>query len=777
MKLFVFFFFLFTLNCLSQNVERGQVPQNDQKFAELLNNLEKYNNENPIEKVYLHLDRHIASAGDDLWYTAYLTLGQYHIFSNASKVLYVDLINTKNEVVISQTQALVNGRCNGSITIPKELPLGNYLLRAYSKWMTNYEADFFFYKTITVTDNRFASSPSRALNDKINVQFFPEGGQLVEEVPSRVALKAIDDDGLGKEIKGRIVDANDKFICNISSTSKGFGLFQLHPETGNTYRAILDDGSVYKLPAAIQKGYSMSLNNLDFEKVKVRVSASDLFKNKPFYIVGTNRNQKVFHAKFVLNQNSFFDLEIPKDALPSGVLTITLFDEDKRPRCERLVFIDNQQEFKVKVTPSSNSFTKSAPISLHINIKDENDRPVSTQLSIAVTNADYIEKNGDDRNILTYLLLESDVKGHIDSPNAFFRDKKRSTRFNMDLIMMTHGWRRYKWQHVINGTEQSKKHYFEKGITVSGMAFGRDKKPLANTLIKMIGLNDTGFFAYPAITNDLGHFKIINVHFVDTISVTFNGYNRKNKPIDVDITLDQNDIFPVGKLDTHNMRVGRKKEIDSFREAGYNSGDFDSIFDKLTELDEVVVSEKEVKRPESPSTYGIVPDAVVYQDENNPQDLSLLLSRIPGVMVSGGIGGLDAKVTIRGGTSSFTSSTEPLWVIDGAILSSPQGSYNPIQFLERSNVERIEVLKGSSAANFGMRGSNGVILIYTKTGKPGATSLNSKSNFEYILSHSGEKEFYNPVYDKSNKEQKRLITVKRYFGTKLLPPMKMEMLR
>ncbi len=743
----------------SQSKEIHIKDTNDLILIDIGHFVEKYNSANPIEKVYLHFDRDVASTGDNLWYTAYLTHGAYHNLSDA--VLYVDLINDNNKVVINQTQALVDGRSNGSMTIPKELPLGNYRLRAYTKWMTNSDSDFFFYKTLTITDNQSITKPAPRLNDSIHLRFFPEGGQLVENLPCRVAFKALGGDGSGKEIRGHIVDATDKIVCSIDSTPQGFGTFYLLPERSNTYKAVLDDGSIYDLPSTLEQGYSMSVNNLDFEKIKVRVKASDVFQNRPFYAIGTSRGQKVFQAKFRLNEDSYFDFEVPKDDLLSGVLTITLFDENKRPRCERLVFIDNQQKFKVKVTtPGNSSYTERAPISIRINVTDQQGRPVSTQLSIAVTDADYIEKDENGRNILSYLLLESDIKGHIESPNTLFKDTERSTLHNLDLVMMTHGWRKYKWQDVIKGIDPSKKADFEEGITVSGTAYGRGKKPLANTSIKMIGLADIDFFAYPAITDGLGYFKIHNVAFQDSVRVMFNGYNKRNKPIDVDITLDQNDIFPVGELDSYPISDSKKEEIDLFKETNYIRGVDDFIFDNVTELDEVVVTEQKVERKESPSTYGIIPDAVVYQDENKPQDLSLLLRTFSGVFVIGDE--IGARIgSIRGSaTSSFTSDTGPLWLIDGTKINT---KFSPFEFLSSSDIERIEILKGPETTIFGASGSNGVILIYTKRGKPSLISPPSKSNFEHVLAHTGEKEFYSPDYDKPNNEQKKVDNRKTLF--------------
>lgn len=168
-------------------------------ITELDEHIEMYNRQNPIEKVYLHTDKDILSAGEDIWYSAYLVIGPTHSYSLASKVLQTDLISPTNEIIVSQTLKISNGRGQGFMQIPKNLRTGIYQLRSYTNWMRNFDQEFFFVKTVKILNSETSANLIPIHEDKTDLQFFPEGGQLVDGLTSRVAFKAIGNDGLGKK--------------------------------------------------------------------------------------------------------------------------------------------------------------------------------------------------------------------------------------------------------------------------------------------------------------------------------------------------------------------------------------------------------------------------------------------------------------------------------------------------------------------------------------------------------------------------------------------------
>lgn len=90
-----------------------------------------------------------------------------------------------------------------------------------------------------------------------------------------------------------------------------------------------------------------------------------------------------------------------------------------------------------------------------------------------------------------------------------------------------------------------------------------------------------------------------------------------------------------------------------------------------------------------------------------------------------GAPGASNQITIRGGMS-ITQSTEPLYIVDGFEMA------NALDHINVNDIESIDVLKDASAtAIYGARGSNGIILITTKSGQKGKTSVNYNAFFSF----------------------------------------------
>ncbi|KQR70226.1 TonB-dependent receptor [Pedobacter sp. Leaf176] len=124
--------------------------------------------------------------------------------------------------------------------------------------------------------------------------------------------------------------------------------------------------------------------------------------------------------------------------------------------------------------------------------------------------------------------------------------------------------------------------------------------------------------------------------------------------------------------------------------------------------------------------------------------LQALQGRMPGVAVTqtGGLPGAGINVQIRG-VNSFEKSDRPFYVIDGVpFLSEPvsgavsgtaavsaEGQTSPMNLINPSDIESIEILKDADAtAIYGSRGANGVVLITTKKGRAGKTQFSVNAN-------------------------------------------------
>ena len=171
-----------------------------------------------IEKAYLHFDKPYYAAGDTIYFKAYVTLGEHYDLTKASGMLHVDLVDPGNTVVKSIILQLVNGIGWGDFSLPFSLPKGNYRVRAYTKYMQN-NTDYFFDKIIPVGSvmNTSTASAANTQAAKADLQFFPEGGELVTAMVSKVAFKAIGPNGLGINVKGVITDNTNTLVASFAS--------------------------------------------------------------------------------------------------------------------------------------------------------------------------------------------------------------------------------------------------------------------------------------------------------------------------------------------------------------------------------------------------------------------------------------------------------------------------------------------------------------------------------------------------------------------------------
>lgn len=751
----------------------------DPFIKELAKKTNHYNSYNPIEKVFLHTDKNMVSTGETIWLSAFVVVGPFHQYTNGSRVVHVDLIAPNGKIVLSQTHGLINGRGSGSLEIPKNLLTGNYQLRAYTQWMRNFNADYFFTKKLNILNKSVSTELPETMEDKIDLRFFPEGGHAIADIASKFSFKAIGSDGLPRAVKGRIVDSGGRPVAAFNTFDRGAGFFQMMPKKGEQYLAELEDGTQHPFPEILENGYTIAVNNLSEKSIKVIVQATESLRNKSFYVIGHMRQRKYYQAKFEFGLNRTLTFEIPKTQMPSGVLALTLFDADKKPWCERPIFVNNQEELVITTKTSTRRPQKRDKIAFGINVTDTEGTPISTALSVAVTDVGQVEKNQSPSTILSQFLLESDVKGHITEPGLLFKDQKRPTLQRLDLVMLTHGWRKYNWPEVWEDQVDPKEYDFMEGLVISGRATSTNKKPLSNASLNVIAKSGERLGMFSARAALDGTFSIRDFNFNGPTEVVFNAFDINDKPLDAKVTLNVLKMtLPQARYRSPLLKQSEATE--SYSTHSIARRRMNALYEtrKVTELDEVVVTEtkRENIRNQSPSVFGQNPDATLYTADH--QSLHTVLQLVS----------LFAGVSVNGNTVSIRNRGTPLWVLNGIPVynDNPTGleaavqaqraarssgiTNPPLQYsmeqaiapgpvpnfiatMDTFTIERIEILKGPAAAIYGSRGGNGVILVYTKRGE-GQTFDPVLSPDFTISGHAVEKEFYSPKYDVKRDEHR-----------------------
>jgi hypothetical protein len=421
------------------------VAPRDEILSRLLERLADYQETYAPEKVYLHLSKTHFFAGDDLWFKAYVVEAATHRPDSGSGVLYVELLDAKGMAVVSEKIRLAGGTGSGTLPLPEDLPTARYRLRAYTRWMQNEGAERFFTQEITVANVAETAVAATGTEETAKVQFFPEGGEWVAGLPSRVGFKATDRNGLGVDAQLTVVSNAGDTVGTFASLHRGMGTFVLTPETGKTYRASVRTASgrtaTFDLPAAKTQGWAMAVENTP-TAVQVTVRSNGNAREK-IHLVAQTRGKAVFQQAGEITENSF-TTSIPTEQVPTGVAQITVFDGNGTPRCERLVFVNRNDQIRLQITPDKAAYQPREKVTLNVTARDANGSPVAGDFSLAVSDAALYESPT--QTILTNLLLTSDLRGTVEDPAYYFREKTPQTAAALDALLLTQGWRRFVWR-------------------------------------------------------------------------------------------------------------------------------------------------------------------------------------------------------------------------------------------------------------------------------------------------------------------------------------------
>jgi hypothetical protein len=284
------------------------------------------------------------------------------------------------------------------------------------------------------------------LIDNIDVQFFPEGGRLVNGLQSKVAFKAIGTDGLSRDIKGIIETAEGDSVTAFTCAHRGMGSFYLNPLKDERYFArILHENRNYiiPLPAAQEDGSVMAITYpKDGMGPVLTLKHSPAEGKTRKYIVGSSYGDIRFSALLNLNRDSVF-FRIPLEMLPEGVCRLTLLNHDFEPECERLIYVDNNRRIKIEILTDSSSYTTRSKVTFFVKATEFDGTPVQADLSIAVIDKEQVAENSVTGGISSYKYLESEVKGFIEDPDFYFLSDSRINNKKLDLLLLTQGYRTF----------------------------------------------------------------------------------------------------------------------------------------------------------------------------------------------------------------------------------------------------------------------------------------------------------------------------------------------
>lgn len=383
------------------------------------------------------------------------------------------------------------------------------------------------------------------LQENIDLQFFPEGGRLVNELESKVAFKAIGTDGLGREVKGVIETGGGEIVTDFESSHKGMGVFLLKPETGKKYFAHLwynNKKYIVPLPRASEEGCVMSvtLSGHDGKDQYMTIKQSLSQANKQKYVIGSSYG-KIWFSALVKMINDSCRLRVPMELLPEGVCRLTVMDDDFNPESERLIYVDKYQRFKIEVTPDSSSYSTRSKVTLLVKTTGYDGTPVQTDLSLAVADKEQIINYGSVSGICEYKLLESELKGHIEDVGFYFKDDSCVNQGALDLLLLTQGYRKFM---TGNMKPDELKFQPEKSFEISGNikfsgSKSREKKFNYRDINLTLFCRSDGIYFDQFKPDSLGQFRFQTPLLFGKSHSLLQATTLKGKPFYGEISLDE----------------------------------------------------------------------------------------------------------------------------------------------------------------------------------------------------------------------------------------------
>jgi TonB-dependent SusC/RagA subfamily outer membrane receptor len=679
----------------------------------------------PVEKVYLHFDKPYYAAGDDIWLKAYVVAGPDHYLSTLSGVVDVELINDRKTIIQSIKLRLKNGTAAGDFALPDTLPGGNYRIRAYTSYMRNAGSEYFFDQAVAVlkglASNKVLAQKAEhhpaAVSHKagaIDLQFFPEGGELVNGLTSQVAFKAVGPNGLGVDVKGIIVDAQGRQAATMASSHFGMGKFQLKPMAGVTYSAKVsaNNGAAYlvQLPEVKQSGYVLTVtdNGTIFRIIGAATADLSNATNNKVSLISSSSG-----TVYAINSGTFtastFIVTIPKSKFPQGIAQFTLLNASGEPVAERLVFVRHPDNSKLLITGPLISAPR-GPVKLNIDATSI-DKPSTGSFSVSVVDETKVPVNQNfENNILAGLLLKPDLKGYIEQPAYYFNNESDKTRADLDVLMLTQGYRTFNREDIAQSNTGVDRFMPERWLHVSGTVTGTKGKHVIGGKVKIAAIGNVNS-VLDTITDEYGRFSFNNLVFNDSTRLIIQARTAKD---DRDVKIRLNSIAPAA-IDTGSIWPDLMLSMQDSLAAYDKSSSALYALQRQYGLGNHIIALQEVVIRDRKQREGLKHSANLMGPGNADQVLLMKDLGKEGCMnLSDCLNGRLLGVYFYNGEAySNRTNGRMLLVIDG-IVADTSVHLNTISY---SEVQSVEVLRNASmAAIYGARGFSGVLIITTKRG-------------------------------------------------------------
>lgn len=599
-----------------------------------------------------------------------------------------------------------------------------------------------------------------------SLDFFPEGGALVNDLKSNIGFKYLNYKGKGVEIEGFIVDQDNNQLSTFKSNHLGMGKIELLPQMGKSYYGVVqsNNGATYRYPIPVSKPKGMVMRIFPRKQMKLIVLEAEPSITDSVFVKLYHRGKDIYMLK-ALMKNGKFNYAFKSNSLPNGIIGATLYNSAYMPIAERHFYNHKPEDYlDIKVETDKNEYEVRDSVTIHIK-STKGKQPMSSSLSLMVVNKDYFEQtNRTQRNIVSYFMLESDIRGAIEKPSYYFEHEDHLK--DLDYLMLTQGWTNYKY----DKPQKPKIVPPEMGLTLSGYVDGvqkiktrkRFQNDTYNLTLMTFGedtniysqeIDNTGYFNF-SLDGSYGDGKKFVIQPTSSGRKSANFKVRINKRKIPEIRYKTEVVIaPVDSIieKTVSERIVKDIALDPY------------LLPNTIALNEVVVSDYALtpEREEMKGLHGL-PDVVINNTElmakaknwtsslyswllfNYPQELSVRrVGQMPSFLYA----------SIHGAGFTYI-------LIDGM----PVVNYNfsLVPDIPLRAVKSVEIIRNTSSANryfcdvfpgacvaSPLPQFPGILAIYTYSGKGLFGAFPKRSNLLLASApeFSPKREFYSPAYD------------------------------
>ena len=482
--------------------------------------IESFNRLFPQEKAYLHFDNTGYFRGETMWFSAYVVRTDLGSLTDLSRVLYVELLDPTGEVVATRKVRLDGGRGSGSFKLDKLLTSGFYEVRAYTRYMLNWDTSWAFSRVLPVFNSpgragdysraeiaapvwrkRLPSSrEADTLSAKaVNVSFHPEGGRLVQGLPSRVAFSVTDGDGRPMDCAGRLTLA-DGTAVEVSTQREGRGVFAYTPSgipATLTLADVRGRRRTFTLPAAEASGCVMTVDAVSGGHVEVEVRRTSDFREPLALVLLSGGNVDATDIIGAGEQTA--RRRFARSDMAPGVSQLSLIGHDGRIVAERMVFVYPHGGIDTIHVTATGSLSPCGKFRLEART-----RP-GAEFSLSVRDA-ATDVNGTCGDAATWLLLSSDLRGYVHDPGYYLESDDAAHRRAADMLMLVQGWRRYDVAVMDGSRSFVRRHPVEDGLYLYGrLRPARKRQAVGGVSLRATLYNRAGeSMGGEAVTDSLG---------------------------------------------------------------------------------------------------------------------------------------------------------------------------------------------------------------------------------------------------------------------------------